>query len=114
MILWDPTLPDVSKDWQSVAASLADKHFASLVEELDRDQRYPWENVKHLVDNGIIGLFIPQAFGGGGGRLLRPLPWSRRSDNVARRPRSSDWFSPGQFKSPPKVQSLKIYQGALK
>ncbi|MGM4963030.1 acyl-CoA dehydrogenase family protein [Tardiphaga sp. 1201_B9_N1_1] len=70
MVLWNPTLPDVSKDWQAVAATIADKHFAPLVEELDRDQRYPWENVKLLVENGLTGLFIPQEFGGGGESLV--------------------------------------------
>ncbi|MGM5034999.1 acyl-CoA dehydrogenase family protein [Tardiphaga sp. 803_E3_N1_3] len=70
MVFWNPTLPDVSRNWQEVAATVADKHFAPLVEELDRDQRYPWENVKVLVENGLTGLFIPEEFGGGGQSLL--------------------------------------------
>ena len=37
--------------------------------ELDREQRYPWENVRQLVEHDLAGLFIPKEFGGQGASL---------------------------------------------
>jgi alkylation response protein AidB-like acyl-CoA dehydrogenase len=49
---------------RALAESLTTRHFAPLAAELDRDQRYPLESVKTLVDNGLTGCLIPTAFGG--------------------------------------------------
>lgn len=68
-VIWQPVLDDESQRWQSLAGKLADEHFAPLTEELDREQRYPWENVRRLVDNKLAGLFIPKAYGGEGASL---------------------------------------------
>lgn len=68
-VIWQPNLDADSERWLSIATSLTDGHFAPLAEELDREQRYPWENVRHLVDNRLAGLFIPKAYGGEGASL---------------------------------------------
>lgn len=68
-VIWQPALDAEAQRWQSLAARLSDEHFAPLTEELDREQRYPWENVRHLVDNKLAGLFIPKAYGGEGASL---------------------------------------------
>jgi alkylation response protein AidB-like acyl-CoA dehydrogenase len=68
-LIWQPTLDAEAQRWQSLAAQLSDEHFAPLTEELDREQRYPWENVRRLVDNKLAGLFIPKAYGGEGASL---------------------------------------------
>jgi len=68
-VIWQPALDAEAQRWQSLAAQLSDEHFAPLAEELDREQRYPWENVRRLVDHKLAGLFIPKAYGGEGASL---------------------------------------------
>jgi alkylation response protein AidB-like acyl-CoA dehydrogenase len=68
-VIWQPALDAESQRWQSLAAQLSDENFAPLTDELDREQRYPWENVRRLVDNNLAGLFIPKAYGGEGASL---------------------------------------------
>jgi alkylation response protein AidB-like acyl-CoA dehydrogenase len=68
-VIWQPALGDDAKRWQTVAGRLAQERFAPLAEELDREQRYPWENVRALVEHDLAGLFIPRAYGGQGATL---------------------------------------------
>jgi len=68
-ILWEPVLDDEAAHWVKIARSLNEEHFAKLAAELDRDQRYPWENVEKLVASGISGLAIPKEYGGSGAKL---------------------------------------------
>jgi len=68
-VIWQPALDAEAQRWQSLAAQLSDEYFAPLADELDREQRYPWENVRRLVDNKLAGLFIPKAYGGEGASL---------------------------------------------
>src|SRR3954453_10590495 len=39
---------------------------APLAEELDRDKRFPYEVVRELADLGLMGMTIPEDYGGGG------------------------------------------------
>ncbi len=68
-VIWQPELTAEAETWRSTAEALTKAHFAPLAEDLDRDQRYPWENVAKLVENRIAGLFIPAAYGGVGASL---------------------------------------------
>ncbi|MBM6594416.1 acyl-CoA dehydrogenase family protein [Microvirga pudoricolor] len=68
-VIWQPALDEDAQRWQALAASLTAEHFEPLAEELDRDQRYPWENVRKLVESDLAGLFIPKAYGGQGASL---------------------------------------------
>src|SRR6266545_3762871 len=68
-VIWQPVLSHDAKRWQEVAHRLAQKHFAPLAAELDREQRYPWENVRRLVEHDLAGLFIPKQYGGQGATL---------------------------------------------
>ncbi len=68
-VIWQPKLDSEAETWQTVASELTGKHFAPLAAELDRDQRYPWENIEVMVENGLAGLFIPTAYGGKGASL---------------------------------------------
>jgi alkylation response protein AidB-like acyl-CoA dehydrogenase len=63
-VVWEPELDDEGHKWLRVARDLAENHFAPLAEELDREQRYPQENVDKLVESGLAGIFVPQEFGG--------------------------------------------------
>lgn len=68
-VLWDPPLDDEAKRWVDVTEQLNREHFAPLAAELDRDQRYPWENVEKLVEAGLTSLMIPREYGGQGASL---------------------------------------------
>jgi alkylation response protein AidB-like acyl-CoA dehydrogenase len=68
-VIWQPALSDEARRWRAVAERLTQEHFAPLAEELDREQRYPWENVRALVEHDLAGLFIPKPYGGQGADL---------------------------------------------
>lgn len=68
-VLWEMPLDDEAKHWVGVARELNRDHFVPLAAELDREQRYPWENVQLLVDSGLCGLMVPAEFGGAGATL---------------------------------------------
>ena len=69
-VIWQPALSDESERWRALADRLTQEHFAPLAEELDREQRYPWENVRRLVEHDLAGLFIPKQYGGRGATLV--------------------------------------------
>ena len=68
-VIWEPALDATARDWQAEAARLSREQFAPLAEELDREQRYPWESIPKLVDSGLAGLFLPREHGGQGASL---------------------------------------------
>jgi alkylation response protein AidB-like acyl-CoA dehydrogenase len=68
-VIWQPVLSEEATRWRAIANRLAQEHFAPLAEELDREQRYPWENVRRLVEHNLAALFIPKAYGGQGAGL---------------------------------------------
>src|ERR1700687_1763026 len=68
-VIWKPVLDEDARCWRAVAERLTQEHFALLAEELDREQRYPWENVRRLVEHDLAGLFIPKEYGGQGASL---------------------------------------------
>jgi alkylation response protein AidB-like acyl-CoA dehydrogenase len=68
-VIWQPVLGEDARRWQAVAERVTQEHFAALAEELDREQRYPWENVRRLVEHDLAGLFIPKEYGGQGASL---------------------------------------------
>jgi alkylation response protein AidB-like acyl-CoA dehydrogenase len=68
-VIWQPALSEEAANWRAVAERVTQAHFAPLAEELDRDQRYPHENVRRLVENRLAGLFIPKDYGGEGASL---------------------------------------------
>lgn len=68
-VIWQPELDAERAKWVGVAARLTQESFVPLAEELDRDQRYPWEHVDKLVESGLAGLFVPKEYGGQGADL---------------------------------------------
>src|SRR5438034_5826674 len=68
-VIWEPALAEEAARWQQIAARLTRELFGPLAGELDREQRYPWENVRRLVEHKLAGLFIPAAYGGQGASL---------------------------------------------
>jgi alkylation response protein AidB-like acyl-CoA dehydrogenase len=68
-VIWQPDLGEEARRWRAVAERVTQTHFAPLAEALDREQRYPWENVRALVEHRLAGLFIPKELGGEGASL---------------------------------------------
>jgi alkylation response protein AidB-like acyl-CoA dehydrogenase len=65
-VIWEPQFDSEGQRWRDLAAQLSAEHFAPLAEEIDREQRYPWESVKVLAESGLAGLFIGKEYGGQG------------------------------------------------
>lgn len=68
-VIWQPKLESDARKWQETAETLTREKFAPLAEELDRDQRYPWESIEDLVQSGLAGMFIPKDYEGQGASL---------------------------------------------
>jgi alkylation response protein AidB-like acyl-CoA dehydrogenase len=68
-VIWEPALSEEARRWRDIADRLTQEHFAPLAAALDREQRYPSENVRWLVEHKLAGLFIPRRFGGEGASL---------------------------------------------
>jgi alkylation response protein AidB-like acyl-CoA dehydrogenase len=69
-VIWKPTLDDAAAKWQALADRLGRERFGPLAEELDREQRYPWETIEALVEHKFTGLFLPRDHGGQGQNLV--------------------------------------------
>lgn len=54
------------KELQAKARDLASGKILSRAAEIDRSEEYPWDNVEKLVEAGLMGMTIPQEFGGRG------------------------------------------------
>ena len=52
------------------ARALAREVIAPRAAEVDRTERYPWDNVQALKDAGLMGLTVPRELGGPGGDFL--------------------------------------------
>jgi alkylation response protein AidB-like acyl-CoA dehydrogenase len=65
-VIWEQPLDAEATKWVELADELSREYFEPLAEELDREQRYPWESVKRLVESGLAGLFVPAEHGGQG------------------------------------------------
>ena len=53
-------------DLQARARELAQADIAARAAETDRTEQYPWDNVTALNEAGLMGLTVPQAYGGPG------------------------------------------------
>jgi hypothetical protein len=55
---------------QAQARALADQDFRERATRWDEREEYPWENVKQLVEAGLMGMTVPPAYGGQGRAIL--------------------------------------------
>ena len=60
-------------DLQARARALAEKRIAPRAAAVDRDEAYPWDNVRALTRAGFMGMTIPKAYGGAGLGLLEAV-----------------------------------------
>src|SRR5437870_12520021 len=49
-----------------MAAEFAQEHVAPIASEIDRDARFPHETIKRMGELGLLGIMVPEAWGGGG------------------------------------------------
>ncbi|KPK95892.1 acyl-CoA dehydrogenase [bacterium SM23_31] len=63
-------LTDENRDYIERTREVALKSVQPIAAELDKDQTYPWEAVKALQDAGLMGIWIPEEYGGNGDGVL--------------------------------------------
>src|SRR5437764_5109087 len=51
---------------RSTVRQFAEQRVAPVAEELDREARFPYELVSELADLGLMGMTIPEEYGGAG------------------------------------------------
>ena len=64
---------DLSEEHQLVRRTVrdfAEQRVAPVAEELDREARFPYELVTELAELGLMGMTIPEEYGGGGADTL--------------------------------------------
>ena len=59
-------LSQTQKELQATARGFAKKEIAPRAAEIDRTEKYPWENVELLTKQGFMGMTIPVEYGGPG------------------------------------------------
>jgi butyryl-CoA dehydrogenase len=59
-----------TRRWQERAREVANQAVRPLAAKYDQLQQYPWEIKKALADGGLMGVWIPREYGGGGGTVL--------------------------------------------
>ncbi|HEV8226932.1 MAG TPA: acyl-CoA dehydrogenase [Methylomirabilota bacterium] len=60
-------LTDEQRMIQQVARDFAEKEVRPIAEAIDRDARFPAETVRRMGELGLMGIAIPEAWGGSGG-----------------------------------------------
>ena len=63
-------IPEKSLVWQKKAREIADKYVRPLAQKYDRLQEYNWEATKIVAQEGLLGVFIPEEYGGTDGSVL--------------------------------------------
>lgn len=58
------TLSEEEKLVVETVQDLCRKEIGPRAAEVDRDERFPWENIEKINEIGLNGLFIPEAYGG--------------------------------------------------
>lgn len=66
----DFTLSEEHKMLKETIYNFAQKEIAPIAEEIDRTERFPEEIFKKLAEMGILGIIIPEKYGGSGGDIL--------------------------------------------
>src|SRR6266849_6191648 len=55
---------------QGVARDFAEKELRPIASAIDREARFPHETVRRMGELGLMGIFIPEAWGGSGGDVV--------------------------------------------
>ena len=60
----DRYLTDEHRAFQEEVRAFARERIAPIATEIDRERRFPWENVKAMGERGWFGIPIPREYGG--------------------------------------------------
>src|SRR6185503_12873535 len=63
-------LTDEQSMIQAMAREFAQTHVAPIAAEIDRDARFPHETVKRMGELGLLGIAVPEKWGGSGADLV--------------------------------------------
>ncbi|TCN53428.1 isovaleryl-CoA dehydrogenase/hypothetical protein [Rhodococcus sp. SMB37] len=63
-------LTEEERAFQEVVQKFMDKHVRPIVDDMERDGRPPAELLKKMGEQGLLGSFAPEEYGGGGGSLM--------------------------------------------
>jgi short/branched chain acyl-CoA dehydrogenase len=65
---FDPT--DEQRRWRDLARDFAQREIRPRAAELDREQRFPYGIISDMAGLGLLGLTLPEAYGGSGGDFV--------------------------------------------
>jgi butyryl-CoA dehydrogenase len=65
---FDPT--SEQRRWQEIARDYAREEIAPRAAQLDKEQKFPYDIVAKMADLGLMGLTIPEEYGGSGGDFV--------------------------------------------
>lgn len=55
---------------KELAAALAKDHIEPRAQEIDRESKFPWDNIKVMAENGLFGVHVPEEYGGVGADMV--------------------------------------------
>ena len=78
----DFQLTPEQRDLQQLVRDISQKEIKPLVDRWDRTHAFPWESIRALGAAGVLGLTIPEEYGGIGGSWFRlngalKIEWQR-------------------------------------
>ena len=56
--------------WRDVARDFAQNEIRPRAEQLDREQKFPYDIVSAMASLGLMGLTLPEEYGGSGGDFV--------------------------------------------
>ena len=62
----DELLSKENLELRALVRDIANKHVRPVAAEMDRTGEYPWDVIKALQSNGLMGVWIPKEYGGKG------------------------------------------------
>ncbi len=66
----DELLTPRQRELKAMTREIALEYVRPVAAQLDRDNAYPWEVVKQLAAAGLMGVWIPEEYGGQGGGVM--------------------------------------------
>ncbi len=64
------TLTDDHREFRKVVRKIVEDRIAPRAAEIDESEEFPWDVKEVLAENGLLGLHIPEEYGGAGADTL--------------------------------------------
>ncbi len=71
----DFELTEEQKMIQEMAHDFAEKEIKPKAPELDKTERHPTEIIEKMAELNLMGIAIPDTYGGGGADVVSYVPW---------------------------------------